>query len=422
MTVLAPLSIPGHPFLPQQSPVASSTSLLSPSLKRTFEHISSIAPRTDKPLTSLTRNLARTYLIIQTKQHQNSFSNSASTEHDDSIFNARILTSLFHKQLADTRISLNLPPLSFEDRSKIEFTSSHYEALHIQGFSNPSLIGRSLTCLVFKCRNQTNKTDYAIKTSNSQRINTLIAQELNTLKYIKSRLTKNKLSYIIETGDFFLLQNRIAYPMELCITDLHHFIDSTQEISLLIIKHAAKQMFHALSSLKAIHLFHADIKPGNIFIKSGSPFQLKLADFGLAQIAPVTTHLLLQTLPYRSPELILQSLPYECSSDMWSLGCVLMELRKACSYLFNVTEEEQEPTLLTKQQSLLGPYPDPLPSKYPSQALQKSIAAHINEIPLSAQDTERSKDNLIDLIEKMLTFRPKERISPEKALKHPFVL
>ena len=423
MTVLAPLSIPGHPFLPQPGPILSGTSSPSPRLKRIFEDISTPPPsRTDRPLTLLTRNLARTYLLIQTKQHQESSSNSAATEQDASIFNARILTSLFHKQLADTRISLNLPLLSFEDRSKIEFTPSHYEALRIQGFSSPNLIGYSTTSFVFKCRNLANNRDYAIKTSKSQNLNMLITIELKALNHIKSNLTRNKSSYIIETGDFFLLQNRIAYPMELCKIDLLHFIDSTQKISLPIIKQVAKQMFHALSSLKEIHLFHADIKPNNIFIKSGRPLQLKLADFGIAQITPVTTHISLQTLSYRSPELILQSLPYECSGDIWSLGCVLMELRKAHCYFFNVIEEEKEPMLLTEQQSLLGPYPDPLPSKYPSQVMQKSITAHINEIPLASQETENSKNNLIDLIEKMLKFKPKERITPAEALKHPFLL
>ncbi len=49
--------------------------------------------------------------------------------------------------------------------------------------------------------------------------------------------------------------------------------------------------------------------------------KIKLIDFGSACLDYQTVYSYIQSRFYRSPEVLL-GLPYDCSIDMWSLGCI----------------------------------------------------------------------------------------------------
>ena len=73
----------------------------------------------------------------------------------------------------------------------------------------------------------------------------------------------------------------------------------------------------------------------------GQRGELKLADFGLARafsvpIQPFTHEVV--TIWYRSPELLLGETKYTEAVDMWSIGCIFLEI---CNLhpVFNATEE-----------------------------------------------------------------------------------
>ena len=91
------------------------------------------------------------------------------------------------------------------------------------------------------------------------------------------------------------------------------------------IANIAFQILWGLAYLKHEKRVHRDLKPSNILINSLG--EIKLTDFGVStdlqnSIAMCTTFV--GTFNYMSPERM-RNLPYQYSSDVWSLGIVLIE-------------------------------------------------------------------------------------------------
>jgi len=92
------------------------------------------------------------------------------------------------------------------------------------------------------------------------------------------------------------------------------------------IKHLTLQMLDAIAYLHERGLMHRDIKLENILFDSGV---LKVADLGSIRDAGRTALKLttaVVTLWYRPPELLLGNTHYTNAIDMWSIGCVIVEM------------------------------------------------------------------------------------------------
>ena len=193
-------------------------------------------------------------------------------------------------------------------------------------------------------------------------------------------------------------------------------------------------IYQTLKALKFIHsadIIHRDLKPSNIFINSDS--RVKLGDFGLARTLSsgpnsygmiVTEYV--ATRWYRAPEMLLKSVNYGKPIDMWSVGCILYELlvgrplfpgkstRDMIVLVFEVTglpdEEEYE---AVRQECEIPILYNELKSQIGKIRKQKNLSSLIGNY---------CKDpNAIDLMTKLLQFNPKNRLTAEEALEHPFV-
>lgn len=91
------------------------------------------------------------------------------------------------------------------------------------------------------------------------------------------------------------------------------------------IRSLARQMFNGLDFLHSRGIIHRDLKGSNLLLNRRGI--LKLADFGLARQrreGALTNRVI--TLWYRPIELLLGATDYDSSIDMWSAGCILLEL------------------------------------------------------------------------------------------------
>ena len=84
------------------------------------------------------------------------------------------------------------------------------------------------------------------------------------------------------------------------------------------------KLLSALVYLHSMNIMHRDIKPENLILKDENGFDLKLADFGLAEFVNQKQHLFKRcgTPGYVAPE-ILDDKPYDTKVDVFSAGVIL---------------------------------------------------------------------------------------------------
>ena len=160
---------------------------------------------------------------------------------------------------------------------------------------------------------------------------------------------------------------------------------------------------------------------------------IKIIDFGSATLIHEKAYTYIQSRFYRAPEVLL-GLSYNAAIDMWSLGCLLMELHTGHP-LFDAADEKEQ---IVRHYEVLGCPPYEMVHGN-SKALQfydcdsgrravrlrdKLVARKMSSVQRELGDKyvagdERSAQ-FVDLVTKMLTYSPKQRIKPYEALSHPF--
>ncbi|XP_021291163.1 mitogen-activated protein kinase homolog D5 isoform X2 [Herrania umbratica] len=179
-------------------------------------------------------------------------------------------------------------------------------------------------------------------------------------------------------------------------------------------------LYQILRGLKYIHsanVLHRDLKPSNLLLNANC--DLKICDFGLARVTSESDFMTeyVVTRWYRAPELLLNSSDYTAAIDVWSVGCIFMELmdRKP---LFPGRDHVHQLRLLME---LIG-----TPSEAELGFLNENAKRYIRQLPLYRRQSFTEKfpsvhPLAIDLVEKMLTFDPRQRITVEAALAHPYL-
>ncbi|GKV28849.1 hypothetical protein SLEP1_g37842 [Rubroshorea leprosula] len=179
-------------------------------------------------------------------------------------------------------------------------------------------------------------------------------------------------------------------------------------------------MIQLLKGLRYCHLnqvVHRDIKASNLLIDNEG--NLKLADFGLARLfssehnAHLTNRVI--TLWYRPPELLLGATQYGPAVDMWSVGCIFAELLSGKPIFPGADGPDQ----LKRIFELCGA-PDevnwPGVSRMPLYRNFKPLGPKERCLGKWLLQCNGFDCHALQLLERMLTLNPSQRISAKDAL------
>ena len=219
-------------------------------------------------------------------------------------------------------------------------------------------------------------------------------------------------------------------------------------LSLAMATRWSKDLLDGVVYLHSIHVLHRDLKPSNILIFKDCT--LKLGDFGLSREAAPSEAVKVQretcTLWYRAPELIMGDKTYNSKIDVWSAGCIVLEMllgrcatpgrvedvcKCAKSTHFNYNEDQ-----LTKIFRLVGTPTDnrllsrmacykhfeswPRYHRSLEDSINKACSAHRLTSEPKLEDEMRAKElarQWIDCVGSMLVIDPARRLSASEALK-----
>ncbi|KAK6352569.1 kinase subunit of RNA polymerase II carboxy-terminal domain kinase I [Orbilia blumenaviensis] len=293
-------------------------------------------------------------------------------------------------------------------------------------FHRIGLVGEGTYGQVFKARNWMSKELVALKrvrmASEKDGFPITAAREIKILQRLSKGTDNDKIIHLldnmVEANGFYMIFEYMDHDLT---GILNH---PSFRLSPSNIKDLAHQFFSGLAHIHRAGILHRDIKSSNILVNSEG--QLKIADFGLArQYDKMSERLNIEqhftnriiTLWYRPVEILLGETEYTTGPDVWSGGCVFMELftRKA---IFTGTNEI---TQLDFIWSILG---TPNPSMWPDW---KRTAWYSMLRPEQKYEPcfERRFGSIVPadalaLAQRIFTYDPKKRPKAEDVLQDPY--
>ncbi|KAL5370242.1 cyclin dependent kinase A-like protein [Cryptosporidium parvum] len=189
------------------------------------------------------------------------------------------------------------------------------------------IIGEGTYGVVYKCKCKQSGELFAVKTfrSATSEFSTTTLREISILREINH-------SNIVSVQDVILSSKGVNIVFEFFPYDLKRYLsmfpDKVPPVK--FIKHIIFEILKGIFHLHMHRIIHRDLKPQNILISCDRNLpDVKIADFGLSRILSTPFKTLTRevvTLWYRAPELLLGNKNYSSSIDIWSVGCIFIEL------------------------------------------------------------------------------------------------
>jgi serine/threonine protein kinase len=219
-------------------------------------------------------------------------------------------------------------------------------------FNDEQLIGRGGFGRVFRVFNKLDDKHYAIKKIIITEGN--IKAALHEIRILASIVHPHVIRYYHswieskpcedasssseeeEEEDDVIINQGVYYffniQMEYCHCSLRQFLWNRQKVDVSECYHIMTQVIDGVYFLHRSGIIHRDMKPDNILIYSKDPFVVKISDFGLAKVFQKKMSLTESTSYtgsslYSSPEQY-EGRPYSFSTDIYSLGVMLMEIQQ----------------------------------------------------------------------------------------------
>ncbi|KAF9009031.1 Pkinase-domain-containing protein [Cyathus striatus] len=284
-------------------------------------------------------------------------------------------------------------------------------------YSIVSQVGEGTFGKVYKARNTISNLHVALKRIRMEaEKDGFPVTAMREIKLLQSLRHTN----IVQLYEMMVSNGSVYMVFEYMDHDLTGVLSQTQlSFSDAHLKSLCHQMLAGLKYLHHKGVIHRDIKGSNILVNNRG--ELKLGDFGLARFyqkrrrSDYTNRVI--TLWYRPPELLLGATEYGPEVDMWSAGCIMLELFTK-KPVFQGADEINQLEVVYK---ILGtPTPELWPTvvNLPWYELVKpseTIPNHFREL-----FRKWMSPSALDLAERLLSYDPAQRISAADAMDAPY--
>ncbi|KAI6354690.1 hypothetical protein MCOR25_008483 [Pyricularia grisea] len=339
------------------------------------------------------------------------------------------------------------------------------EAGHKNRYLILDVLGQGTFGQVVKCQNLKTQEVVAVKViKNRTAYFNQSMMEVSVLDLLNTKLDKNDDHHLLRLKDTFIHRQHLCLVFELLSVNLYELIKQNQfrGLSTTLVRVFAQQLLNGLALLNKARLIHCDLKPENILLKNLESPIIKIIDFGSACDERQTVYTYIQSRFYRSPEVLL-GLPYSSAIDMWSLGCIVVELFLGLPLFPGSSEYNQvsrivemlgnPPNWMLEMGKQSGEFFEKRQDEFGRRTYQlKSMEQYskehgtkeqpskkyfqANTLPeiiktypmprknMKQSEIDREMNNriaFIDFVRGLLTINPLERWSPQQAKLHPFI-
>ncbi|XP_020550307.1 serine/threonine-protein kinase AFC3 isoform X3 [Sesamum indicum] len=263
-------------------------------------------------------------------------------------------------------------------------------------------------------------------------------------------------SHCVKMHSWFDYRNHICIVFEKLGPSLFDFLKRNKysPFPVDLVREFGRQLLESVAYMHDLRLIHTDLKPENILLVSSEFVKLpvckktsdetncrclpkssaiKLIDFGSTAYDNQIHSSIVSTRHYRAPEIIL-GLGWTYPCDIWSVGCILVELCTG-EALFQTHENLEH---LAMMERVLGPLPEHMirraegAKKYfrrsrlnwPEGAVSRESIRAVRKLDqlknLVSRHVDSSRSSLVNLLHGLLKFDPSERLTARQALEHPF--